>query len=334
MDDFVMDNGTPEQPAGALNGTQPVAATSETNANPPEMTPEEAKKRAEIRETRRILRRVQDHLFVAHNNLGAVRETLGMVEVFHHPESPIGSLNYITPRRNTAWISRSMIEQGLQQLTQYGRVSRVQYIEGLYPPQFAKSLRDLKLDVERETPVMVYQPEGILGAKPPAAPTSAMPDGVTIEPVNDQRGIELWWYVWQNAYYDVLTLGVEPLFVGREVAAIKLGHQLDFLVYRYGFPVGVARLSIQGQSAHVLALALLKEARTPPMLQALHTTVIKAALARDVTLIFAPGETEADRKLCRDLGYVDFGSIVCYAAKRTKQQAANDDILAQPLLSF
>jgi hypothetical protein len=298
------------------------------------MTPEEAKKRAEERENRQTLRRVQEHLFVAHTNLGAVRETLGLVDVFHHPASPVGSLNYVTPRRNTAWISRTMIEQGLSHLQDYGRASRVQYIEGLYPPQFARSLRELDLHIECETPVMVYQPERAQGANPATPAGKSMPDGVSIEQVNDQRGIELWWYVWRNAYYDVLTLGVEPVFVGREIAAIKLGYQLDFLVYRYGFPVGVARLSIQGQSAHVLAVALLKEARTPPMLLALHTAVLKAALARGATLIFAPGETEAERKLCRQLGYVDFGSIVCYAAGNSNQQTTNDDILAQPILSF
>lgn len=325
-----MSNSTPEQPAGPSNEKSPVAAAPEVG-EAPEMTPEEAQKRAEHRETRQILRRVQEHLFVAHTNLGAMRETVGLVDVFHHPTSPVGSLNYVTPRRNTAWISRTMVQQGLKHLSEYGRTSRVQYIEGLYPPQFAKSLRDLNLHIERETPVMVYRPDSV---NPGALTDQHMPDGVTIEQVSDQRGSELWWYVWRNAYYDVLTLGVEPLFVGREVAAIKLGHQLDFLVYRYGFPVGVARLSIQGESAHVLAMALLKEARTPPMLLALHTAVLKAALGRKTTLIFAPGETETERKLCRELGYVDFGSIVCYAAQNTNQQTTNNDILAQPILSF
>ncbi|MBZ0278448.1 MAG: hypothetical protein K8I60_20035, partial [Anaerolineae bacterium] len=163
---------------------------------------------------------------------------------------------------------------------------------------------------------------------------TTMPDGVTIELVNDQRGSEVWWYVWRNAYYDVLTLGVEPLFVGREMAAIKLGHQLDFLVFRYGFPVGVARLSIQGETAHLLALALLKESRTPSLVKALQTTVLKADLTRGITLIFAPGETETDRRLSRELGFVDFGSVVCYAAHNHNQPTADDDILAQPILSF
>lgn len=324
-------NGTPEPKTGQIDDQPPSAI--EIPGEPETTTPETDRRRAENRETRQILRRVQEHLFVAHTNLGAVRETLGLVDVFHHPTSPIGTLNYVTPRRNTAWISAKMIEQGLAHLNTFGRVSRVQYIEGLYPPQFAKSLHDLNLQIERETPVMVYMPEGIRGVKPPE-PDTTMPDGVTIELVNDQRGSEVWWYVWRNAYYDVLTLGVEPLFVGREMAAIKLGHQLDFLVFRYGFPVGVARLSIQGETAHLLALALLKESRTPSLVKALQTTVLKAALTRGITLIFAPGETETDRRLSRELGFVDFGSVVCYAAHNHNQPTADDDILAQPILSF
>jgi len=295
----------------------------------------ESPERVEERETRRVLRLIQDHLIHVHITLGAVRESVGLVDVFHHPSNPLPNLNYVTPRRNTAWVSGQMVQQGLNSLRTHGRVSRVQYIEGLFPPLFAKTLRDLHLQVERETPIMVYKISGV-GSIAPALPAAeVLPDGVAIELVTDQRGIEAWWYVWRNAFYDVLTLGVEPLFVGREMAALKLGQQLDFLVFRYGFPVGVARLSIQEETAHISALALLKEVRTPAMTRALQLAVVKNAIERKASLVFAPGETDADRRQLRELGFVDFGSVVCYSAPgENVREESHVNPLEQPVLSF
>jgi hypothetical protein len=289
----------------------------------------------EEKESRVILRQVQEHLTYMHTNLGAIQETVGLVEVFHHPTNPLPELNYVTPRRNTAWVSGQAVQQGLDHLATFGRALRVQYIEGLFPPLFAKTLRDLKLQVERETPIMAYKTDGISGQPPPKPTQSAPPDGVSIVQVNDQRGIEMWWYVWRNAFYDVLSLGVEPLFVGRDMAAVALGQQLDFLAYRHGDPIGVARLSIQAGTAHISALALMKEARTLAMTHAVQTAVLKAAIEHQAKLIFAPGETEADRRLLRELGFMDFGSIVCYSAPgETAREDTHVNPLEQPVLSF
>jgi hypothetical protein len=295
----------------------------------------ESPERIEERETRRILRLVQDHLINVHTTLGAVRESVGLVDVFFHPTNPLANLNYVTPRRNTAWVSGQMVKQGLDSLRAHGRAARVQYIEGLFPPLFAKTLRDLQLQVERETPIMVHKTGGVAASATPVPVNPPLPDGVVIELVTDQRGIEAWWYVWRNAFYDVLTLGVEPLFVGRDMAALQLGQQLDFLVYRFGFPVGVARLSIQGETAHISALALLKEVRTPAMTYALQAAVLRGAVDRQAALVFAPGETDTDRRQLRELGFVDFGSIVCYSAPGEKvREETHVNSLEQPVLSF
>jgi hypothetical protein len=296
---------------------------------------EDSAARDRERETKQILRQVQEHLFHAHMSLGAVRENVGMVDVLHHPTNPLGILNYVTPRKGTAWVSGSMIERGLEYLHKLERTPRVHYIEGLFPPMFAKELRKLDLKVEREVPVMVYKPGGINGTMPPEVKLPEAPDGVSLQHATDQRSIELWWYVWRNAHYDVLTLGVEPLFVGRDMAALKSGQQIDILAYRHGFPVGVTRVSIHEQTAHILALAVMKEARTPSMTRLLQAAAMKAALERDCSLIFAPGESEDDRKLCREMGFVDFGSIVCYAAESdSAREDSNDRLLDQPVLSL
>src|SRR5215212_10671418 len=74
------------------------------------------------RESKHILRQIQDHLGEMHVKLGALRESVGMVEVFHHPSTNTPTLNYITPRKNTAWVSSSYLQQGLIYLAQQGRL--------------------------------------------------------------------------------------------------------------------------------------------------------------------------------------------------------------------
>jgi hypothetical protein len=288
-----------------------------------------------VKASRRILRCVQDHLYHAHVNLGGIEESVGLVDVLYHPTSTLASLNYITPRRSTAWVSADMIQQGIDHIRKMKRTPRVQYIEGLFPPIFSKTLIDLGLRVEWELPLMVYIPTGFNGVIPPPIKALEMLDGVRIESVNDQRGIELWWYVWRNAFYEVMTLGIEPLFVGRDMAALKMGYQIDVLAYRGSFPVGVARVSIHDKTAHILAMALMKEERTPEMTKALQSAVLKAALDRNCNLIFAPGETEADRRICREVGFLDFGSIVRYSANPLENvEEKDDDILGQPVLAL
>lgn len=292
-----------------------------------------------VKETRRLLRQVQDHLFLSQTNLGAERETIGLVDVIHHPTNPVPDMNYVTPRRNTAWVAGNYIQQGLERLNALERTSRVQYIEGLYPPLFAKTLRDLGLVVERETPLMLYKVGGIPSvATAPSPPDSpSIPEGVRVELVNDQRGLELWWYVWRNAFYDVLTLGVEPLIVGRDMAAIRLGQQIDILLHRHQFPVGIARVSLQSDthSGHVVALALLREVRSKDLTRLLYTTALNAALERQCDLIFAPGETEEDRELCRALGFIDMGSMICYVQRiEPPKEGSSDGVLVQPVLAL
>jgi len=266
------------------------------------------------RESKHILRQIQDHLGEMHVKLGALRESVGMVEVFHHPSTPIPTLNYITPRKNTAWVSSSYLQQGLTHLAQQDRLPRVEYIEGLYPPAFARTLRDLGLALERETLIMVYKPDGIAGRRTPTLAERPLPDGVVVRQVADQEGIGQWWYVWRNGHFDVLSLGVEPLFVGQDMQAHWTGKQLDYILYHNGFPSGVARVTFHKETAHILAMALMKDIRTPAMIQILQTAAVKGALEHGAKLVFAPGEKEPERRMARKLGFVDFGSIVCYAA--------------------
>lgn len=286
------------------------------------------------RESRQILRQVQDHLMDIHLKMGAVQESIGMVEVFHHPESAIPTLNYVTPRKNTAWVSSNYVRQGVEALQKHSRIPRIQYVEGLYPPQFAGVMRELGMAVERETPIMVYKPDGIRGRIPSPIYERPLPDGISVRRVNDQTGIGHWWYVWKNSHYDVLTLGVEPLFVGRDMEAVWVGRQLDYVLYKAALPVGVARVSLYKETAHLLALALLKEIREPAMIQILQTVAVKGALENGAKLVFAPGDNEAERRMARELGFMDFGSIVCYSAAEEAARGKHAHSVELSVLAF
>lgn len=287
---------------------------------------------ATIKESRRVLRRIQDHLYLAHSSLGVQRESVGLVDVMHHPTSSLASLNYVTPRRSTAWVSSEMIEQGLQHMRQIERTPRVHYIEGLFPPPFAKNLLDLGLKVEWELPLMAYLPGGFNGQMPPPLTDALLPANLAIEPATTERSGQVWEAVQQHSTaYVVATLGVEPLLVG----ALQPGQQIDLLLCRGDTPIGAVRLSIQEETAHLLALALLKEAYTPELNAALLTAAVRAAVAQGCTLIYAPGETETDRQIARGLGFMDFGGIVCYAANTyTNAEVHDDRILGQPVLTL
>lgn len=285
---------------------------------------------AAFKDSRRVLRLVQEHLAHAHLNLGAQQDHIGLVDVIHHPQSRLPYLNYAMPRKNTAWVPGPEIERGLERLRRLERAPRVNYVEGLYPPLFARTLRDLGLHVERETAIMLHRLNDAL-PNGKVITQAHRTEGVDIQPVNDQEGIALWWYVYRNAYYDVVTTGVEPISIGKDMRAIVLGDQEDLILYRFGFPVGAARLTYHDATAHLAALAIMREHRSPDLLLSFYRAALDAARQRGCELVFTSGETDDDRAFLRDAGFMDSGSIVCYAESTTEARGGSDDGLAQPL---
>ncbi len=289
------------------------------------------------REARQILRRIQAHLLNAQMSMGAKHDVVNLVEVIHHPENPIPSLNYVTPRQKTAWVSADQVRRGIDYLREQGRTPRVRYIEGLLPPLFARNLRQLDLTVESETPLMVYAKDGLHGETPPEINAPNPPYNLRLETVTDVRGAEVWWYVWQNAHYDVLTLGVEPLFVGRTVAEVTMGRQIDIIASQGSLPFGVARVTVDKDTAHIVSTAIFKEMQSPEMAYLLRHAALYEALQRGCSIVFASGETDVERETSRELGFIDFGSIVCYAASvdHTETNQTDDTRpLVQPILNL
>lgn len=281
---------------------------------------------AEVKAMRQALRQVNEHLAQAHHDLGAQRESVGLADVVFHESSSLPALNYVTPRKNTAWVSGKEIEQGLDRLRALQRQPRVMYIEGLFPPLFARTLHELGLAVSQETPVMLYRPSG------EAPVVNPRPEAVFVMTVDDQQGAGIWREVQRGDYY-IATMRVEPLFVGQALEAAPLTHQADMILYRYGHKAGAVRVTFHQGSAHIAALAVTSEFCSTELIHMLQAAAIEAAIAQNCGLVFAPGETEDDRRICRALGFADSGSIVCYAEKSDEPREDSDDaILAQPVL--
>ncbi len=263
--------------------------------------------RTEIKRARTILRRVQEHLHQTHLNLGAEEQSVGFVDVVHHANSTLPHLNYVTPRRNTAWVSGKHVADGIDVLRNLERTARVRFVDGLYPPIFVRELRNLGLAPEIEYPIIIYNID--LENRPLAQP----PAEVTVTPARDPQSMSLWWYLWNNAYYDVMTSGIDPLLVGRALREVQTNRQINLVLYRNRFPIGAALLTLHDNSAHLVAQAVMKEQRESALENVLTMAALRAAADAGCDLVFMVGMTEQFREQQRTRGFVDSGSIVVYA---------------------
>ena len=285
--------------------------------------------RDEQRESRTVLRRIELHLRQAHLEMGAEEESISFVDVIHHPLSLLPALNYVTPRKNTAWVSANHIQQGIDNLREKGRDIRVRFAEGLYPPVFIKTLRELDMNIEDETPLMIYRK-----TQEPRKLASSPAEINFVEATSPQE-LSIWWYVWRNAYYDVAVSSIEPLLIGQDIQEVYLGRQANIIMYRQGYPMGVMKLTFHEGSAHLVAHAMLKEMRENLSWDKLIREIaLDVALNKDSDLVFVTSKTEDERKLYRSIGFVDASSIVSYIENGTQvqQQEDDNDSLAQSVL--
>lgn len=282
--------------------------------------------RAEVKEARETLRRVETHLRQAHLNMGSIEESSGMVDVIHHPYSHLPTINYITPRRKTAWVSTTYIEQGIDYLRDLGRRARVRFADGLFPPIFGRSLRDLGLSLETENPLMVYRADV-------ERLSITFPPDVQFSFVANHDSMGIWWYVWRNAYYNVAVSTVDPMYIGHSMRDVYLGHQINIIMYKNRFPIGATRITIHDNTAHIAAHAVMREFYTPEWDKTLRLVAMDAALSEGCDLLFVSGSDDETRARYRELGFIDSGSIVCYAdANAEVEDHLMNDPLAQSVL--
>ena len=281
-----------------------------------------------IAESRRILRRVQTHLAQSQLNLGTTREHDSLVDVVYHPSNYHPLLNYVSPRKNTAWVPGPEIKRGLDRLRELDRTPRVIYIEGLYPPLFAKTIRDLGMVVEQEIALMTYAVNQ--DNRPEERKPLTLSDQVRVDEVDNPAASTLWWLLWNSARSESLTKTLEPLQAKGAAQKIGQERQVDLILYKRKAPLAVARVTIHEATAHIAALAVLKIAREPEMVKLFYQVAVEAALKRNCTLVFTANEIESEHQLCRDLGFVDSGSAVCYVeAANTQKEETTDEQVAQ-----
>lgn len=283
---------------------------------------------AAIKASRQILRRILAHMEVTHFDLGVQPEAVGLVDVVYHPENHLPELNYVAPRRNTAWIPGPAVVKGMSRLREHQRPPRVIFIEELSLPVFAASLEALGLEISESVNLLACEPDDI-------APASELPDGMDCKLVDTQEGAALWRYVRENPHFDVLTAGIEPLYVGDEVRASATAATTDIILSQNGFPVGGARLTTHNGTAHICALALMREGRTPERVAWLYGSALAAAVEHDCDLIFTTIQDENELTSAHEAGFLDAGTMVCYA--EAIDESSEDEIdagMAQPVLSL
>jgi hypothetical protein len=108
---------------------------------------------AQVREIRHLLRQVDACLRVRRELHGAQHESVGLCDVYWHPENRHPALNLVVPRRNTAYVPIGDVQRGVQRLRELGRPARLQYIEGLFPPQYRDQIQSAGLRPEVRVPL-------------------------------------------------------------------------------------------------------------------------------------------------------------------------------------
>ncbi|MCA9906291.1 MAG: hypothetical protein KC547_20690, partial [Anaerolineae bacterium] len=109
--------------------------------------------REQVKAQRAALRRVEHDRFETVSARGTRHETLNLVIVVYHPSDDAPDLNYVAPRRGTAWVSASALQEGLLRLQALGRTPRFAYLEGLLPPFFRQTLVESGLELVQDDPV-------------------------------------------------------------------------------------------------------------------------------------------------------------------------------------
>ena len=262
--------------------------------------------RDDIRATQTIMRRVEAHVQHQQKVQGATHERLNMMEVFYHPQTALPHFNYAAPRPKTAWVATTYIQQGLDALRERGRGARVRYMADLYPSVFAQTLTRIGLRLETRIPVLV---KTIASAD--SAPT--MPLGYSVQTVTDRQAMGAWWYVWRNAYYDVVTSTARPAQIERDLLAAQAGQQHNLLLYHAHYPIGALRLTLHDHSAHITAMALLNDFHTPKLDTLLRRMAVYHAAQQGCSLIFATGADAYLQTRYREIGFIDSSDILCYA---------------------
>jgi len=263
---------------------------------------DDSPERDSYRLQRQILRRISDHIHQAHLAQGAQETPQGLALVVMAESIQDERLNYVTPRRGTAWLPENQLIAAIDHLRQHGRHPAVWYADGLFPPSFGRTMLAQGLRSQQDWPLMIYQGR-------PISPSGA--HGLTIRPLQAEQAREVWenaqqgqplWQIWHNP--------LQPLGLGATLAT------WDVAAWQGERLLMVMRASRYERSLHLMAHAYqasaheqrdtLLAACAQSLLSALYDPSQEAAA--DLAFVIAPSSTE--RKLWRELGFVDGGSLI------------------------
>lgn len=265
--------------------------------------------RSEIKSHKDKLRKIENHLRLAHNDLGIERDSVGFVEVVHHLSYRLPALNYVTPRRKTALVPSKDVEKGMQALKAYRRDLRLLYIEELFPPFFAKTLEDMDLRLYAKIPLWVVD----LNARMVEPKLSTH---MSVNTVHNEDGIAIWSLVWRNASYRVFGTTLEPLQIGTLYPSND--HVVDIILYNHHKPMAVARLTIHNNTAHLMARALVQSTNPLRLQQWLLEISAQTAKEQGCELLFICDSTIEYLQVVTDLSLTQEGSMLCYTDKRNQ----------------
>lgn len=288
---------------------------------------------SEIKITRTMLRRIEEHRLLSQINRGVICETVNMVDVVYHPFDASPALNYITPRRSAAWVSAGAASEGLARLAQLERMAHVIYLEGLMMPIFRQTLAGIGLEWSKEDALYAAEPQpdahtGEAGDAKALTGSQAAPPAVC----EDAQGLARWWSAWRTLRYDVIAPGASAALVQASAAAVKEGTHVYCLIRdSVDRPLAAGRLDLQPalKSAEIDRF----EAQDGASAQALLAALQAGATGRGCHFIFAacgPADTLLAAQVS---GWTLAGKSVQYRAPAAPPHRNKHEQLAQPLHS-
>jgi hypothetical protein len=271
----------------------------------------------QIKESRRVLRLVQAYVTAARLRHGAASTRLGFVEVITHPTGD-PRLNVVTPRKNTAWVAAADITQGLEALAAFGCPARFEYVEGLFPPQFAASLTGLGLRPARENAFMLW----------PVSQTARpqVPRGLTLRPATPRHHVTVW-----------PTASHVSHWCGSVLPPLEDEDTVTMLLTQRGDIVGTVQITFTDggspatSTACIERLMLRGDDRVDVRLRVLIGAAQTVAHGRGASLLMIANPHA--RPLLRESGFFDCGSVLCYAQDDSPKEPAHGR-LEQPVLTL
>lgn len=279
----------------------------------------------EIKSHKDRLRQINSHLSFAHNEMGVERDAVGFVEVVHHPTNILPSFNYVTPRRKTALVPGTHIEEGIGALRDYRRDVRVQYIDDLFPAFFSKSLDKIGLRLQGKHPLWVFD-------LPSAEESFQIPSSLSANVIVNEDGLNVWKLIWRDANYRFFTTPLEPMLMGKHYP-----HQskvLDIVLYHHDTPIAVARATIYNKTAHLMARAVMQSTQPLRLHQLLIQASLQAVSEYGCDFMFVcDREFEQDLMGLSDLSCQLEGNMLFYSDNIDHTHGKkNDDTVEQPVL--